>query len=486
MIQSKQNLNITEESTTLAIGVFCSEKHGLFNQLDQVLETQLSTLLEQGFISTKHKDITPIYSLGKIKSKKILFVGLGKSEEYSLDTCRQAIGKLAKEAKEDLTIVMETFTNHSHSIEELVAIAAESITLAKYKIEAYKTEQTEKKAPQFYLTGNHDLSLDIKRGIVYGEATNHARHLYNEPGNKLTATDLANYIANFAKEHQLQCTIMEKAEMEAKKMGGLLGVNRGSTEPPKMIIVHYQGNTHSSEVTALIGKGLTFDTGGYCLKPRTSMNGMQGDMGGAASAFGAFEVAVRLNLPVNLLLVIPSTDNMVSADAIKPGDILHMMNGKTVEVTNTDAEGRLILADAITLAKELGASRIIDLATLTGAVIVALGSETTGTFTNDQDFFNQFANAAQLTNEDIWQLPLFPRDQKSLRSSLVADLNNSPLGKPGAIMAAAFLKEFVEDTPWIHLDIAGTSETKMIHDLGPKGATGVMVRTIGKFLETTC
>lgn len=485
MIKSKQNLNLTHESTTLAIGVFCNHKHELFNQLDQALANQLSTLLEQEIISTKLKNITPIYPLGKIQSKKILLVGLGKTEEYTLDKHRQTMGKLAKETQEDLTIIIETFATNNVSIRKLAAIAAESITLASYKTDAYKTEQNDKKAIQFYLASNHDLSADIKRGIIYGEATNHARQLYNEPGNKLTATDLANYIASFAKKHQLFCKIMEKQEIEAKNMGGLLGVNRGSTEPPKMIVVNYQGNTQSSEVTALIGKGLTFDTGGYCLKPRTSMNGMQGDMGGAASAFGAFEVAVRLNLPVNLLLVIPSTDNVVSADAIKPGDILHMMNGKTVEVTNTDAEGRLILADAITLAKELGASRIIDLATLTGAVIVALGSETTGTFTNDQEFFNQFAKASKFTNEDIWQLPLFPRDQKSLRSSLVADLNNSPVGKPGAIMAAAFLKEFVEDTPWIHLDIAGTSETKANHDLGPKGATGVMVRTIGKYLEIT-
>ena len=221
-------------------------------------------------------------------------------------------------------------------------------------------------------------------------------------------------------------------------------------QPPKMIVVKYQGTPRFENITALVGKGLTFDTGGYCLKPRSGMEAMKGDMGGAALHSGAFQVAVRLNLPVNLLLVIPSTDNMISGDAIKPGDILTTMSGKTVEVTNTDAEGRLILADGITFAKHLGASKIIDLATLTGAIIAALGADTTGAFTNNQAFLDELQKAADLTNEYMWQMPLFPRDQKALRNSDVADLNNAPIGKPGAIMAAAFLKEFVEDTPWIH------------------------------------
>ena len=484
MIQFKNNLTLISETKTIAIGIFSNQKHAFFTQLDEALDKQLSTLLEQNVISTKFKDITPIYTLGKIKSQKILVVGLGNYEDFTHDKYRQVLGTLTKNALEDLIISIETFKFKDISLNELASLAAEAITLSTYTFEGYKTEEATSKSLTFSLYSETDISSAIERGIIYGTATNHARDLYNEPGNKLTATELANRIATFSKEHNLECRIIEKDEMETLNMGGLLGVNRGSTEPPKMIVVTYQGTSTFENVTALVGKGLTYDTGGYCLKPRTSMNGMQGDMGGAASAFGAFEIAVRLKLPVNLLLVIPSTDNMISADSIKPGDILHMMNGKTVEVTNTDAEGRLILADAITLAKTLGASRIIDLATLTGAIIVALGSDTTGTFSNDQDFFNQFKKASDCSNEDIWQMPLFPRDQLALRTSLTADLNNSPVGKPGAIMAAAFLNEFVGETPWIHLDIAGTSETKAAHDLGPKGATGAMVRTIAHYLET--
>ncbi len=483
MIQFKSNLNIKNEKTNLVVGVFSDTQHSIVSQLDKALNKRLSSALEQKLIPTQFKDVTPLYPLGQIESQKVYLVGLGKSTDFNVEKCRQVIGNIAKVAKEDVTILLETFDCKLTSINELATICAEAITLATYKMENYKTEEKPSSSVDFYIHCDSQIEEDLKRGIVYGEATNSARQLLNEPGNKLTATDLANIVAEFATEHNLEIRIVEKEEMEQLGMGGILGVNKGSVEPPKMIVAKYQGTPRFENITALVGKGLTFDTGGYCLKPRAGMENMKSDMGGAASAFGAFQVAVRLNLPVNLLLVIPSTDNMISGDAIKPGDILKTMNGKTVEVTNTDAEGRLILADGITFAKHLGASRIIDLATLTGAIVAALGTETTGAFTNNQSFYNEFIKAADLTNEYVWQMPLHPRDQKALRCSEVADLNNAPLGKPGAIMAAAFLKEFVEETPWIHLDIAGTADIKSAHDLGPKGGTGVMVRTIAKFLE---
>ena len=483
MIQFKSDLNIKHEQTNLVVGVFSDTSHGIITQLDKALNKRLSISLEEGLIPTNLKDITPIYPLGQIESKKVYIIGLGKSTEFTIEKCRQVLGQVAKAAKEDVTILLETFDCKAVSINELATICAEAITLATYKMQTYKTEEKATTPVNFFIHCDSQITDDLNRGIVYGEATNSARQLLNEPGNKLTATDLANTIAKFAHENDLEVRIVEKDEMEQLGMGGILGVNRGSVEPPKMIIVKYQGTPRYENITALVGKGLTFDTGGYCLKPRAGMEAMKGDMGGAASAFGAFQVAVRLKLPVNLLLVIPSTDNMISGDAIKPGDILTTMSGKTVEVTNTDAEGRLILADGITFAKHLGASKIIDLATLTGAIVAALGGDTTGAFTNNQAFLNEFQKAADLTNEYMWQMPLFPRDQKALRNSDVADLNNAPIGKPGAIMAAAFLKEFVEDTPWIHLDIAGTADSKSASDLGPKGGTGVMVRTIAKYLE---
>lgn len=483
MIEFKSSLKIKNEKTNLVVGVFSDISHDIITQLDKALNKRLSVSLEEGLIPTNFKDITPIYPLGQIESKKIYIVGLGKSTDFTVEKCRKVLGKVAKAAKEDVTILLETFDCKAVSINELATVCAEAITLSTYKMETYKTEEKATTPVNFFIHCDSQITDDLNRGVIYGEATNSARQLLNEPGNKLTATDLASHIAQFANEHELEIRIVEKDEMEQLGMGGILGVNRGSVQPPKMIVVKYQGTPRFENITALVGKGLTFDTGGYCLKPRSGMEAMKGDMGGAASAFGAFQVAVRLNLPVNLLLVIPSTDNMISGDAIKPGDILTTMSGKTVEVTNTDAEGRLILADGITFAKHLGASKIIDLATLTGAIIAALGADTTGAFTNNQAFLDEFQKAADLTNEYMWQMPLFPRDQKALRNSDVADLNNAPIGKPGAIMAAAFLKEFVEDTPWIHLDIAGTADSKTAYDLGPKGGTGVMVRTIAKYLE---
>lgn len=484
MIQFKSNLNLETEVNPLIIGIFSDFSHQDIFQLDHLLNNKLLDSLNEGIISTKFKTVTPFYPLDKLKVKKIYFIGLGKSSEFTSEKCKEAIGKITKSITSNSTLLLETFQSPTTSIHELATLCAEGVTLATYKFDCYKTEHDHSEPVTFSIYSKTDVTNDLTRGVIYAEATNDARQLFNQPNNKLTATDLANHITKFSHDHQLEVQVLEKEEMKQLGMGGILGVNQGSTEPPKLIVAKYEGNPQLDEVTALVGKGITFDTGGYCLKPRASMDGMKGDMGGAASAFGAFQVAVRLKLPVNLLLVIPATDNVISAQAMKPGDILTTMNGKTVEVTNTDAEGRLVLADALTFAKQLGATKIIDLATLTGAIIVALGSDVTGAFTNDQAFLDEFQKAANQTDEYIWQMPLHPRDQKSIRNSDVADLNNAPLGKPGAIMAAAFLKEFVGDTPWIHLDIAGTAEAKAAYDLGPKGGTGVMVRTIAKYLES--
>jgi len=244
------------------------------------------------------------------------------------------------------------------------------------------------------------------------------------------------------------------------------------------------GGAPDGEVLALVGKGLTYDTGGYSLKPAAAMYGMHGDMGGAATVYGAFNAIVYAKLPVNVMLVIPATDNMVSADALKPGDVITMLNGMTVEVNNTDAEGRLILADALTYAAKQGATHLINAATLTGAIINALGSNTTGAFTNDEEFIADFLEVAEDVGEAVWHMPIFEPEQKLLKTSEIADIKNAPKG-PGAIIAAAFLKEFVKDeTPWIHLDVAGTSDTEKAHDLGPIGGTGAMVRTLYNYAKT--
>ncbi len=482
LIKFQTEFSFKTEKDHLVIGIFSDELHPIIGQIDRLLNKKLTLLLHDEFISTDLGAITPIYTLDQLNTKAIYLVGLGASQDFTLTKSKTIFAKIKKTLKQDAVLLLDTFEVAKHSISEVAHIAAESITLASYQVQTYKSNQSEASDSTISIHSKTHIDSDIRRGIIYAEATNEARQLVNEPGNKLTPTALAQSVLSFTKEYGLEARIVEKPEMQELGMGGLLGVNQGSTEEPKMIVAKYQGTPRFENITALVGKGLTFDTGGYCLKPRTGMLGMNSDMGGAASAFGAFMIAVRLKLPVNLLLVIPSTDNMVSADAIKPGDVVRMMSGKTVEVTNTDAEGRLILADGITFAKHLGASKIINLATLTGAICVALG-DITGAFTNNQAFFDSFYTVSELMNEEIWPMPIRARHHEALRSSLVADLDNSPKNNPGAIAAATFLKEFAEDTPWIHLDIAGTAVTHSSSDLNPKGGTGVMVRTIAKYLE---
>ena len=483
MIKFQTDFSFKTEKDHLIIGIFSDVKHPVIGQLDRLLNKRLTLLLTDQFISTELGTITPIHTYSQISSKLIYFVGLGNSQDFTLTKSKKIFAKISKTLNEDAVILLDTFEVMKNSIADLAHVAGESLTLASYQVKTYKTKKEDTSACELRIHSKVLVENELKRGIIYGDATNQARQLVNEPASTLTAAELAQTILNFTKEYSLEARVVEKDEMFELGMGGLLGVNQGSTEEPKMIVAKYQGTPRFENITALVGKGVTFDTGGYSLKSRDGMYGMHTDMGGAASAFGAFMVAVRLKLPVNLLLVIPATDNMVSATALKPGDVIRMMNQKTVEVSNTDAEGRLILADGITFAKHLGASRIINLATLTGAIVAALG-DMTGAFTNNQAFFDKFYTAAELTGEDVWPMPIRARHHEALRcASEIADLNNSPKGQPGAIMAATFLKEFVEDTPWIHLDIAGTASSRTSNDLNPKGGTGVMVRTIAKYLE---
>lgn len=303
------------------------------------------------------------------------------------------------------------------------------------------------------------------------------------PGNMLTATDLASYAEELAAKYDFECEILEKSEMEELGMGGILAVNQGSTEPPKMIVLKYQGKKEWEDVVGLVGKGITFDTGGYSIKTKSGIVGMKSDMGGAAAVLGAMETIGELRPEQNVLCVIPSTDNMISGGAMKPDDVIVSLSGKTIEILNTDAEGRLVLADGITYAKQHGASVLVDVATLTGGVVVALGTETTGAMTNDQSFYQQVADAAQESGEAIWQLPITEKDKKRVKSSQMADLNNSPGREGHAIMAGTFLGEFAESTPWVHLDIAGTATANKATCFGPAGATGVMARTLATLAE---
>ncbi|MBO0992038.1 leucyl aminopeptidase [Bacillus sp. SD088] len=463
---------------------------GRLKALDEALDGQLTELVKSGDISAKHEALSLIHTFGKIKSKRLLFVGLGR-EKAEADI-KTALGQASKKIQDlrihSFAIDLDSFTSAKISVAEAAFAFGEAYSLSTYAFKGYKQKLNEpdveiENIDVFTENSAEEIESSLQVGQIYGEATNSARTLVNTPGNLLTAADLAAYARALAEEVELEVEILEREEIEKLGMGALLAVNQGSVEPPYMIVLKYQGKKEWDDVIGLVGKGVTFDTGGYSLKPKTGIVGMKTDMGGAAAVLGAMEVIGKVRPKQNVVAVIPATDNMISGDAMKPDDVITSMNGKTIEVLNTDAEGRLVLADAMTYAKQHGANYLIDVATLTGGVVVALGLDKTGALTNHEELFEEVLLASKTSREFIWRLPYTEQDKKRVRSSTIADLNNSPGREGHAIMGGAFIGEFAEDTPWVHLDIAGTATTNKAHSLGPSGATGVMVRTLALLVE---
>ena len=452
----------------------------------------IESFIKAGDVSSKLKAITKLPYAGESSLKRVLFVGLDDAKKVTENDLREAFGLVGKQLKElktsSVTIALDTFTTDKIDAQDVAFLAAEGIGLGYYTIANYKTSSNDVDSylEQVYAVSEADLvelAASFEVGAIYANATNEARALVNLPPNMLTATDLANYAVDLAKQYGFEIEVLGKAELQELGMGGILGVNQGSKEEPRLITIKYQATDVWENAIGLVGKGVTYDTGGYSLKPRESMVGMKGDMGGAAAVLGAMKIIGETRPNKNVVAVIGATDNMVSGEAFKPDDVITMYNGKTVEVLNTDAEGRLVLADAVAYAKQQGATSLIDVATLTGGVIVALGMDKTGALTNDEEFFECFMESTFETGEFVWRLPLTENDKKRIRKSDLADLNNSP-GRDGhMIFGGGFVGEFAENTPWIHLDIAGTSDATAPHDLGPKGGTGAMVRTLAAFVE---
>lgn len=493
MFYVTNELNVKQDHEVLIVGLFSKTQKatGLVAELDAQLDGHITELLKDGDISAKFKSISKVHTLGKSAIKRIFFVGLGKEDGLTFEDLREALGKTVKTLNvksESIAIALDSFVTDDLEIGDVAHAFGEAFALATYKFADYKQKPNtpEKNIEEVLVYSESDLveiEACVTVGYAYGKGTNSARTLVNLPGNMLTATDLANYALELAGKYSLEVEILEKEDMEKLGMGALLAVNKGSIEPPKMIVLKYQGKDDWTDVIGLVGKGITFDTGGYSIKPKDGIVGMKSDMGGAAAVLGAMEVIGELRPEQNVVAVIPSTDNMISGDAFKPDDVVTAMSGKTIEILNTDAEGRLALADGVTYAKHHGASYLVDIATLTGGVIVALGNDITGAMTNNEALFEEVLVASVEAGEPIWRLPITENHKKRVRKSDVADLNNSP-GRDGhAIFAGTFIGEFAEDTPWVHLDIAGTATTGSAHDLGPSGATGVMVRTLATLVQ---
>ncbi|AMK73603.1 leucyl aminopeptidase [Bacillus subtilis] len=483
----------SEHTETLVVGLFQkSQLTGKALEIDEMLEGHLTQLLKEGDVSAKPNQVSKVFPPSSAGMKRIYFVGLGREANYSFEQAKECFAHIFqaihKDRKQETAVLLDTFISEDVPPADAAHALAESCLLASYEVQDYKHKSNEpdKQIEAVYVVTDEDtqeVQAGLRVGQAYGQGTNSARTLVNMPGNMLTATDLASYAEELAAKYDFECEILEKSEMEELGMGGILAVNQGSTEPPKMIVLKYQGKKEWEDVVGLVGKGITFDTGGYSIKTKSGIVGMKSDMGGAAAVLGAMETIGELRPEQNVLCVIPSTDNMISGGAMKPDDVIVSLSGKTIEILNTDAEGRLVLADGITYAKQHGASVLVDVATLTGGVVVALGTETTGAMTNDQSFYQQVADAAQECGEAIWQLPITEKDKKRVKSSQMADLSNSPGREGHAIMAGTFLGEFAESTPWVHLDIAGTATANKATCFGPAGATGVMARTLATLAE---
>jgi leucyl aminopeptidase len=392
---------------------------------------------------------------------RVLVAGLGKREDLDAERLRVAAALVAKEADKLDATALAWVLPEAEEKDALAEGIGTGTILGSYSFDRFKSTDPDDPEPaplgSLLLLAPEQVSAAVETACICAEAQNRARDLQSLPSNVATPTYLANRAEEIAASSDaLNVEILGRAEIATKKMGGLVAVSQGTAEDPRLIVLRYDGGG-SGETLGLVGKGVTFDTGGISLKTPGGMHEMKMDMSGAAAVLEAVGAIAELGLALKLIAVIPSTENMPSGTAVKPGDIVTQYNGKTVEVNNTDAEGRLILADALAYAAEQGAERIVDIATLTGAVMIALGSTYAAVISNDDELARQVEEVGRETGELVWRLPLHP-EYKALTKGTVADLTNaSAKRKAGTIYAASFLEEFVGETPWAHLDIAGTA-----------------------------
>jgi len=420
------------------------------------------------------------------KTRRALFVGAGRSKDFTAERLRRiaVIGGLAARQRHLASMAIVSRAAEALTVGQAVQALAEGAIIANYEGMSYKTaeppcgwlERVELRMPG---TGD-EAAQALERGRVLGECTNLARELSNEPGNVLTPREFADRAEKMGKEAGLGVEILDETEIARLGMGLLLGVARGSHQPPRVVVLrHEPKNAVKGVVLGLVGKGITFDTGGISIKPAENMDKMKDDMSGGAAVLCAMAAMSRLNAPVRCIGVIPATENMPGGHAMKPGDILTSAEGKTVEVLNTDAEGRLILGDGLWYVRKLGAKHLVDMATLTGECVVALGKTTSGLFGRPDPWVEHVRRASERAGDRSWPMPVFD-DYKDLLKSEIADFTNTGGRAGGAISAALFIKEFAGELPWVHMDIAGTAWAEEAKPYQPKGATGVGVRTLAE------
>ena len=459
---------------------------GRIAEVDQLTEGLLRKLATSGELTGKALEMTLVHVPRGLKAARLLLVGAGKREKFDLAALRRIAGAALRYLKSRSVKRFAFILRENEAVEAVAQAVAEGALTADFESDKYKTDKKDAKSlDSIALTGFPEqdrgaVQKGLARGRTIADAQNFARDLINEPSNILTPKVLGEKTAAMAKEAGLSVDVLDEKRIADLKMGALLSVAQGSVEPPRMMVLTYTPASPKpgAPVIGLIGKAVTFDTGGISIKPSDGMEKMKYDMAGGATMLGVMRALAALKPNVKVICVVPSTENMPGGRAQKPGDIQTAMSGKTIEVLNTDAEGRLILADGIHYAKQLGATHLIDAATLTGAIVVALSNINVGVFGSDQPFTDKLLASAKAAGEKMWQMPL-DDDYREFIKGTVADIQNIGSGKGGgAITGAMFIKEFTGDSPWIHLDIAGTAWNDDAKPWLAKGPTGVALRTL--------
>jgi leucyl aminopeptidase len=480
----------------LAVPVFKGESpaSGILKELDQLTGGLIAGLFKsEDFKGESGQEAFLRFGArSRGKAGGLLLLGVGEEKDYKPHSVAVLSGAATRFFRKRNIKSFALLPRGSASAVETAQNAAQGAITSQFELDKYKTkDKLEKEVTSLVICVDGAKPADLKRGIdrgeAIGESMNFTRDLANEPPNILTPSEMARRAQAMAREVGLKCEVLDEARMQKMGMGSLLSVSLGSEQPARLIVLRYTPEKapakKGGDLLALVGKGITFDTGGISLKPGEGMDAMKYDMSGGATVLGTMRALALLRPSVPILGVVAAVENMPDGKASRPSDVVTAMNGKTVEILNTDAEGRLILADAVAYAEQQGATRIVDMATLTGAVIVALGDINTGIMGNDQDFVDEIVDCGREVGEGFWQLPVGPEYSKQIKSDIADIKNIGPRGKAGTIMGAVFIQEFIDKAKWAHLDIAGTAWSDGVRPHQAKGPTAVAVRSLIRLVE---
>jgi leucyl aminopeptidase len=465
---------------------------GKAKQLDKKSGGLIKDMIAGGDFEGKHLQVSVTYTRGALPAKRIVMIGFGKKADFTMERLRAAYAAAARQVRSLKLKEFSTsldFVSIEQPLDQIAQAIVEGVSLGLYQFTPFKTVEEDKirEIKEFTIVEEKDkfcvtIRSSAKAAEIISNAVYFTRDMVSAPGNSMTPTDMAEEARKVAKRKNVVLKVFDEAWMKKNGMNALLGVAQGSNEPARFIVLEYKGGGKDDPLIVIVGKAITFDSGGISLKPAEKMDEMKSDMAGGAAAMGAVMAAADLRLKVNAVVLIPATENLPGGRAYKPGDVLKSLSGQTIEIISTDAEGRLTLADALTYAGRLKPAAIVDVATLTGACVIALGDDVIGMMGTDDTLKQKIRNAADKTGERVWELPLW-EDYHELIKSDIADYKNTGGRAGGAITAAAFLSKFVGKCPWVHLDIAGPAWMAKDKPYIPKGASGVGVRLLVQFLK---